>query len=76
MVRLINGADVVVEQAPDVFDEPAQQHRCGSVVCTGILGYAWVARTMKYIHVHSTRIEDAVLAGQERAAQRLEGLLS
>lgn len=31
---------------------------------------------MKYIHIHRTRIEDAVQAGQERAARRLEGLLS
>lgn len=40
-----------------------------------VLGHAWVATTMKYIHIHSTSIEDAVLAGHERAARRLEGLL-
>jgi site-specific recombinase XerD len=39
------------------------------------LGHAWVATTMKYIHVHRTRIEDAWIAGQQRAAARLEGLL-
>lgn len=39
------------------------------------LGHAWVATTMKYIHVHRTRIEDAWVAGQQRAAARLEGLL-
>jgi site-specific recombinase XerD len=41
-----------------------------------VLGHSWVATTMKYIHIHRTHIEDAVLAGQERAARRLEGLLS
>jgi site-specific recombinase XerD len=40
------------------------------------LGHAWVATTMNYIHVHRTRVEDAWVAGQQRAAQRLEGLLS
>jgi site-specific recombinase XerD len=40
------------------------------------LGHAWVATTMNYIHVHRTRVEDAWIAGQQRAAQRLEGLLS
>ena len=40
------------------------------------LGHAWVATTMNYIHVHATHVEDAWIAGQQRAAQRLEGLLS
>jgi integrase/recombinase XerD len=39
------------------------------------LGHSWVATTMKYIHVHRTRVEDAWIAGQHRVAQRLEGLL-
>ncbi|HEY3976032.1 MAG TPA: hypothetical protein VGM79_02070 [Streptosporangiaceae bacterium] len=39
-----------------------------------ILGHAWVATTMAYIHVHRTHIEDAWLAGQQRAAARLKGL--
>ncbi|MGJ6966951.1 tyrosine-type recombinase/integrase [Streptosporangium sp. G11] len=38
------------------------------------LGHAWVATTMKYIHVHRTHIEEAWLAGQQRAADRLKGL--
>ena len=38
------------------------------------LGHAWVATTMSYIHVHRTHIEDAWLAGQQRAAERLKGL--
>ena len=39
------------------------------------LGHAWIATTMNYIHVHRTHIEDAWLAGQQRAAARLEGLV-
>jgi site-specific recombinase XerD len=39
------------------------------------LGHVWVATTMRYVHVHSSRIEDAWVAGQQRAAKRLEGLL-
>lgn len=39
-----------------------------------LLGHSWVATTMRYVHVHRTRIEDAWLAGQGRAAERLKGL--
>jgi len=39
------------------------------------LGHAWVATTMNYIHVHATHVEDAWIAGQQRAAGRLKGLL-
>jgi integrase/recombinase XerD len=39
------------------------------------LGHSWVATTMNYVHVHRTHVEDAWIAGQQRAAQRLEGLL-
>jgi len=38
------------------------------------LGHAWVATTMNYIHVHAAHVEDAWIAGQQRAAARLEGL--
>jgi integrase/recombinase XerD len=40
-----------------------------------LLGHAWIATTMRYVHVHRTRIEEAWIAGQQRAAARLEGLL-
>lgn len=40
-----------------------------------MLGHAWVSTTMGYVHVHRTRIEEAWLAGQERARKRLEGLV-
>ncbi|MGW1997967.1 tyrosine-type recombinase/integrase [Embleya sp. NPDC001921] len=38
-----------------------------------ILGHSWIATTMRYVHVHRTRVEDAWAAGNERAAKRLEG---
>ena len=41
-----------------------------------LLGHSWIASTLNYVHVHRSRIEDAWIAGQRRAAQRLEGLLS
>jgi integrase/recombinase XerD len=40
-----------------------------------MLGHSWVATTIKYVHVHQTRIEQAWIAGQERATQRLQGLV-
>ena len=39
-----------------------------------VLGHAWVATTMAYIHLHRTHVEDAWIAGQQRAAERLKGL--
>jgi site-specific recombinase XerD len=39
------------------------------------LGHAWIATTMRYVHVHHSRIEEAWIAGQRRAATRLGGLL-
>lgn len=39
------------------------------------LGHAWIATTMNYVHVHRTHIEDAWIAGQDRAAARLKGLM-
>jgi site-specific recombinase XerD len=41
-----------------------------------LLGHRWVTTTMRYVHVLTTHVEDAWIAGQERAARRLEGLLS
>lgn len=40
-----------------------------------LLGHSWLASTLNYVHVHHTRIDDAWIAGQQRAAERLEGLL-
>jgi len=41
-----------------------------------VLGHSWVVTTMNYIHVHRTHVEDAWLSGQQRAAAKLNGLLS
>ncbi|WP_016907759.1 site-specific integrase [Streptomyces xiaopingdaonensis] len=38
------------------------------------LGHYWINVTMRYIHVQQIRVEDAWVAGTERAAKRLEGL--
>jgi integrase/recombinase XerD len=40
-----------------------------------LLGHSWISTRMRYVHVHATRVEDAVMAGRERAAARWEGLL-
>ncbi|MCP2243286.1 tyrosine-type recombinase/integrase [Lentzea aerocolonigenes] len=39
------------------------------------LGHAWIATTMRYVHVHREHAEQAWLAGQARAAGRLQGLV-
>lgn len=63
----------------------ALRHYCASQLYGGgmdllaiqeLLGHRWVATTMRYVHVLATHVEDAWVAGQERAARRLEGLLS
>jgi site-specific recombinase XerD len=60
------------------------RHYCASQLYLGgvdlisiqeTLGHAWIATTMRYVHVHRTRIEEAWIAGQQRAATRLGGLL-
>jgi integrase/recombinase XerD len=40
-----------------------------------MLGHRWITTTMGYVHVHRSRIEQAWIAGQQRAAARLEGLM-
>ncbi|MFI5689534.1 site-specific integrase [Streptomyces sp. NPDC051636] len=40
-----------------------------------VLGHSWIATMMRYIHVQQTRVEDAWVAGQQRAAKRPEGLM-
>ncbi|MEU3038882.1 tyrosine-type recombinase/integrase [Streptomyces griseoaurantiacus] len=60
------------------------RHFCASTLYLGgleliaiqeVLGHSWIATTMRYVHVQRTRVEDAWVAGQQRAAKRLEGLL-
>ena len=40
----------------------------------GATGHAWTGTTARYIHVHATHVEDAWVAGQQRAADRWKGL--
>jgi hypothetical protein len=39
-----------------------------------LLGHAWTGTTARYIHVHGTHVEDAWVAGQQRATDRWKGL--
>ncbi|MGH3183247.1 MAG: tyrosine-type recombinase/integrase, partial [Streptosporangiaceae bacterium] len=41
-----------------------------------LLGHSWIVTTMRYVHVPSTHVEDAWIAGQQRAADKLKGLRS
>ncbi|MFI6704740.1 hypothetical protein ACIBJC_38400 [Streptomyces sp. NPDC050509] len=46
----------------------------GLRVSEEVLGHSWIATRMRHIHVQQTRVEDARVAGMQRAAMRLEGL--
>jgi site-specific recombinase XerD len=39
-----------------------------------LLGHAWIATTMRYVHVHRGRVEQAWIHGQAAAADRWKGL--
>ena len=39
------------------------------------LGHAWVATTLRFVHVHRDHVEQAWAAAQQRAGRRLEGLI-
>lgn len=39
-----------------------------------LLGHAWIATTMRYVHVHRGRVEQAWIQGQAAAADRWKGL--
>lgn len=81
-------ADAVAVHLPDWVDRltpHALRHYCASqlygagmdlLAIQELLGHWWVATTMRYIHVLQTHVEDAWIAGQQRVAARLEGLLS
>ncbi|GAA4479346.1 site-specific tyrosine recombinase XerD [Rhodococcus olei] len=70
---------------PDRLTPHVLRHFCASQLYLGgmdliaiqqTLGHVWIATTMHYVHVHRTHVEDAWIAGQQRAGRRLEGLLS
>ena len=67
----------------DVVTPHVLRHFCASQLYRGgmdliaiqaTLGHAWIATTMQYVHVPGTHIEDAWIAGQQRAVARLKGL--
>jgi site-specific recombinase XerD len=69
---------------PDRVTPHVLRHFCASQLYLGgmdlvaiqqTLGHIWVATTMNYIHVQATHIEDAWITGQQRAADRLTGLV-
>jgi integrase/recombinase XerD len=68
---------------PGVVTPHVLRHLCASQLYLGgmdliaiqaTLGDAWIATAMQYVHVPGTHIEDAWIAGQQRAAARLKGL--
>ncbi|MFJ8164924.1 tyrosine-type recombinase/integrase [Streptomyces sp. NPDC096136] len=84
---LLNGLDNAVEAHlpswTDRLTPHVRRHFCASQlyrngpdlpVTQEVLEHAWIATTMRYIHVQQTRFEHAWVAGMERDAKRLEGL--
>lgn len=80
---LASAAGKYLPDWPDVVTPHVLRHFCASQLYLGgmdliaiqaTLGHAWIATTMKYVHVPGTHIEDAWIAGQQRAAARLTGL--
>ena len=81
---LATAAGVHLPGWPERVTPHVLRHFCASQLYLGgmdlaaiqqALGHAWVATTMNYIHVHATHVEDAWVTGQQRAADRLKGLL-
>lgn len=59
------------------------RHFCASQLYRGgmnlfaiqeLLGHAWTATTARYVHVHTSHVEDAWVTGQRRVADRWKGL--
>ena len=86
---LRNGlAEIAVRHMPDWDPKVTPhvlRHYCAShlylsgmdlLAIQELLGHEWLTSTMRYVHVHKGFVEDAWLAGQQRAAQRLEGLFA
>ena len=80
---LAQAAATYLPDWPDNLTPHVLRHFCASqlylhgmdlLAIQEVLGHAWVATTMAYIHVHRTHVEDAWIAGQQRAAERLKGL--
>lgn len=59
------------------------RHFCASQLYRGgmnlfaiqeLMGHAWTATTARYVHVHTSHVEDAWATGQRRVADRWKGL--
>lgn len=83
-IGLTSAAAAYLPAWADMLTPHVLRHYCASqLYLTGVdlisiqelLGHSWVATTMRYVHVHRTRVEEAWVAGQHRAAKRLEGLM-
>lgn len=73
--HLLEWADVLTPHVMRHFCAPQlYQQGMDLIAIQQLLGHAWIATTMKYVHVTGTHIEDAWAAGQQRAATRLEEL--
>lgn len=81
---LAGAARKYVPDWSDVVTPHVLRHFCASQLYLGgmdllaiqaTLGHAWIATTLSYVHVPGTHIEDAWIAGQQRCAARLKGLM-
>ncbi|MGP4103827.1 tyrosine-type recombinase/integrase [Nonomuraea sp. KM90] len=80
---LATAAERYLPDWPDQVTPHVLRHFCASelylagmdlIAIQATLEHAWIATTMRYVHVPGTHVEDAWIAGQQRAATRLEGL--
>ncbi|OJF12350.1 site-specific recombinase XerD [Couchioplanes caeruleus] len=78
-------ARIHLPEWPEALTPHVLRHYCASQLYAGgmdliaiqeVLGHAWIATTLHYVHVHRTHVEDAWVAGQQRAAERLKGLVT
>ena len=58
----------------DWFGRPLWQMQPADAAIQELLGHSWTGTTARYIHVHDAHVEDAWVAGQQRAADRWKGL--
>jgi site-specific recombinase XerD len=81
---LARAAETYLPEWPDQVTPHVLRHFCASQLYLGgmdllaiqaTLGHAWIATTLHYVHVPGTHIEDAWIAGQQRGAARLKGLM-
>lgn len=82
---LAAAARIHLSERPEALTPHMLRHYCASQLYAGgmdliaiqeVLGHAWIATTLHYVHVHRTHVEDAWVAEQQRAAERLKGLVT